>query len=99
MWRAQVGELLLEVMPADECDGDECFIDSPMPAGTEAGDEPRDPGAAGGFVPWVVAVRRRGAAEALPGEKRILRSFRDACRMHRDRIAGKEEVSAPCRLQ
>lgn len=95
MWRAQVGELLLTVIPADECEGDECFIDSPMPAGAAAGDEPLDPGAAGGFVPWVVAVRRRGASEPLLGEKRILRSFRDACRMHRDLLAGKKEVRAP----
>jgi hypothetical protein len=41
----------------------------------------------------VVAVTRRGSQEKLPGETRILRSFCDACALHRKRLAGAPEVS------
>ena len=87
----QVGELLFTVMPEGECDGDECFVDSPVPAPGV----PIDPDAPAGGMPWGVAVRRRGATEALQGEERILRSFRDACRLHRQRLAGQEQVGLP----
>ena len=88
LYAVQVGELLFTVMPEGECDGAECFVDSPVPPPGV----PEDPDAPAGGMPWVVAVRRRGATEALQGEERILRSFRDACRLHRRRLAGQEEV-------
>jgi len=40
----------------------------------------------------VVAVTRRGSTEKLPGETRILRSFCDACALHRKRLAGADQV-------
>ena len=39
--------------------------------------------AAGETAPFLVAVRRQGASGPLPGEDRILRSFRAVCRRHR----------------
>lgn len=85
-----VGELLFTVMPAEDCDGDECFI-NPSTHGIAVGSETTISGAEGGAIPWVVAIRRRGSEKELLGEKRILRSFHDACKMHRTRINIKDE--------
>ena len=78
-------------MPAEDCDGDECFI-NPSTHGIAVGSETTISGAEGGAIPWVVAIRRRGSEKELLGEKRILRSFHDACKMHRTRINTKDEV-------
>lgn len=44
-------------------------------------------------TPFVATVRRQGAAGPLPGEERILRSFRAVCRRHRTPApAGSEGV-------
>ena len=47
---------------------------------------------AGRVQSQVVAVTRRGSTEKLPGETRILRSFCDACALHRKRLAGADQV-------